>query len=204
MPIQTFGTFYKSWKLVNPEYKYNLWSDDDNLNLIQQEYPWFLDTFLGLNSSVMKADAARIFYMHKFGGVYVDLDSVAYKSIDPLLSSHSIVLARMWVPPTPADINNSPGPWEWEQTNQIPNAWMASVPGHPFWMHYAQNVMDRQMLETKVETYAGPVMLWKSLNEYFGEEVVKTAGRLGLLKRKELYIADPGSFIRPLIWYSVF
>jgi mannosyltransferase OCH1-like enzyme len=127
-------------------------------------FPWFLRTYDKLPRSIMRADAARsaacrwrrlppplppplplpppgllhcarlpyatgarpaclcrYCYMYMLGGVYADLDLEALKPQDALLAGRQAVLAWMG-PPDPKFEHN------------IPNAWMASEPGHPFWV----------------------------------------------------------------------
>lgn len=55
---------------------YVLWTDDMNRKLIQVHYPWFLKTYDAYPKAIMKADAARYFFLHRFGGLYLDLDEV--------------------------------------------------------------------------------------------------------------------------------
>ena len=63
----------------------------------------------------------RVFYMHRFGGMYADLDMEALRDLTPLLKdSTEHVLAYL------SDT--------WTLRHNIPNAWMASPPGHPFWL----------------------------------------------------------------------
>ena len=62
----------------------------------------------------------RIIYMHRFGGMYADLDIEALRDMSPLLlGSTEPVLAYLSA--------------TWGLRHNIPNAWMASPPGHPFW-----------------------------------------------------------------------
>ena len=66
------------------------------------------------------AAQVRIFYMHRFGGMYADLDVEALRDLSPLLlESTQPVLAYL------SDT--------WDLRHNIPNAWMASPAGHPFW-----------------------------------------------------------------------
>lgn len=58
--------------------------------------------------------------MYLYGGMYADMDMECLRSVEPLLQGQQLVLARMG--PNP-DLEHS-----------IPNAWFASVPGHPFWL----------------------------------------------------------------------
>lgn len=75
-----------------------------------------------------------------------------------LKDQHGIVIARM---------GNS------SFSDELPNAWFASVPGHPFWqvsvngrMHYAKLIMDASNWQERIEKVAGPVALRKALANY--------------------------------------
>ena len=58
--------------------------------------------------------------MHRFGGMYADLDMEALRDMTPLLSGST--------EPVLAYLSDT-----WSLRHNIPNAWMASPPGHPFW-----------------------------------------------------------------------
>ena len=51
-----------------------LWTDAMNRELIRRHYPFFLETYDSFELNIMRADSARVFYMHRYGGVYMDLD----------------------------------------------------------------------------------------------------------------------------------
>jgi len=55
-------------------YEYKLWTDEDNRNLIQTDFPWFLEKFDSYPHGIQRADAVRYFIGYKYGGVYSDLD----------------------------------------------------------------------------------------------------------------------------------
>lgn len=63
---EKFGDWPLSWKEHNPDWVYTLWTDDDNRRLVERYYPWFLPTYDSLNHPVMKSDAARFFYLHRY------------------------------------------------------------------------------------------------------------------------------------------
>lgn len=46
-----------------------LWTDDDNLKLVQSYFPWLEDTFLELPGPIYRADLVRNLYMYMFGGL---------------------------------------------------------------------------------------------------------------------------------------
>ena len=65
-----------SWQEKNPNWEYRFWTDKDNLNLVKNHYPQYLDLYNSYEKGVDKADIARFFYMHKYGGIYVEVCSM--------------------------------------------------------------------------------------------------------------------------------
>lgn len=76
--------FHQSWKTTqlpakfqrwsdscrekHPDWEWVLWTDEDNLRLVKEHFPWLLDTYLNLPGSIYRADLARNLYMYQFGG----------------------------------------------------------------------------------------------------------------------------------------
>lgn len=128
----------------------------------------------------------RYLYMHHHGGLYVDLDMECLKPIDTLFSNHMVVLARMGT-------NNS-------FSHSVPNAFMASVPGHPFWKFCTATSLTRWMVQLSVhnglwfgpELITGPVVLKESVEFYqeFHRENLPGKGRLTILPAGTIYPVD--------------
>ena len=68
----TLPTKFEEWsyscRKANPDWEWVLWTDEDNLQLVQKYAPWFENTYDALYSEIYRADAARNIYMHVFGG----------------------------------------------------------------------------------------------------------------------------------------
>ena len=73
--------------------EYMLWTDAKSRELIAEDYPWFLETYDGYEFNIQRADAIRYFVLHKFGGVYLDLDIGCIRPIDALLQ-YEVILPR--------------------------------------------------------------------------------------------------------------
>lgn len=58
----------------SPDFTYKLWTDELALDFIKTHYPWFLPTYLGYKFDIQRADVIRYFVLHKYGGIYMDLD----------------------------------------------------------------------------------------------------------------------------------
>jgi len=96
-------------------------------------------------------------YLHHYGGVYVDLDSESIRPIDEYLKGKQLVLGRMGDNPN--------------FEHSIPNAAMASVPGHPFWVEVLNYIYVYRNMNWGAELLTGPAMLfyvygWSSYRDY--------------------------------------
>ena len=104
------------WKEFGWEVKF--WSDDDNDNLINTEYSQFKDLYYNFAYSIQKVDLVRVCYLHKYGGVYCDLDLVPTVDLFDKLQNDCSLLC------SPVD------------GKTFTNMFMAGVKQHPFWMFY--------------------------------------------------------------------
>jgi hypothetical protein len=176
-----------SWARLHPGWRLRLWTDADNRALVLASYPWLLDTYDALPAAVMRADVARLLYMHHVGGMYADLDFRALKPFDPLLA-----------PATGAVVGAMVGD-DWDQA--LPNAWLASPPGADFWLFALHHVVKmagafalhgaaRCAVPPRwdwLEGTTGPAMLFHAAAAY------KAAGR------SNLTILAPG-VVYPVDW----
>jgi mannosyltransferase OCH1-like enzyme len=114
-----------------------LWTDDGNRLFVATHYPWFLKTFDDLPKNIHRVDTVRYMYLHRFGGVYSDMDFESIRPMDDYLKGKQLILGRM-------------GDDE-EFGHSIPNALMASIPGHPFWIKVLQYITDNYKKDLGVE-----------------------------------------------------
>ncbi len=146
-------------KQLNPDWDYKLWTDDIMLKFVQEEFPDFLETYLGFPKNVMRADAFRYLIMYKIGGVYLDLD---YEILNPLdFKDHKVVL------PYNRQIKYG------DQYDSVGNCFFASEPGHQFWFNVIQDLKKeknrnpdkKQPYSTFVEETTGPRFLTRAFNQ---------------------------------------
>lgn len=77
-----------SWLDKNPEYQYELVTDQAAESLIKRHFPHdslLRDTFLALNDTILKADFLRYLLILAEGGLYADIDVECYQAIDEWL-----------------------------------------------------------------------------------------------------------------------
>lgn len=81
------GKWASTWKLNNKKYNYLLFNRKDSFAFILEIYPEFVNLYNSLND-IEQTNLFKYLALHKYGGVYVDLDVICLKNIDPLLESY--------------------------------------------------------------------------------------------------------------------
>ncbi|CAF1291523.1 unnamed protein product [Adineta steineri] len=152
---QTWCNQYTNWR-------YHLWTDDENDLFVRTKFPWFYPTFQQLSPAILKADSVRYLYMFYYGGLYIDLDYKSIRRADHLFNNKSVILSL---------INYS-----FNSTHSVPNSWMASQPHHPLWTYILYRIMilwsratDQERNEYwggRAEFFTGPNTLFDGLMFY--------------------------------------
>lgn len=155
--LEKFQTeWQKTWLTNHPDWTYMFWTDKENRRLIADHFPWFLDVYDSFPLNIQRADCARYFYMLQFGGCYFDLDFESLKNLDPLLLDVQVALAYMTT-----DIAHE---------ISIPNAFVASVPGHAFWWYVLKHVLmavaSDEIGKGDAHRTTGPIMLKNAVAQY--------------------------------------
>ncbi|KAJ3029367.1 hypothetical protein HDV00_009619 [Rhizophlyctis rosea] len=118
--------------------------------------------------------------MHHFGGIYADLDTEAVKPFTSLLTEDAAYIGQMG---EDKDFQHS-----------LPNAWLASSRGHPFWLHVLGEIMGRvERGVREAEFVTGPVVLRQALHNYLQ--------RVPENERQPVHVLDPG-VIYPYDWHA--
>lgn len=136
--------FQSSWATHHPDWECRLWTNEDNLQLVREHYPQFETAFLRFTPAIVQIDFIRLAYMHRFGGVYVDLDFEALRPLDPLLADGRITVGRE---------NGGIGIPMCGRPFVI-NALIASPAGHPLWLEIMQAMADRFRPRRRFEPHA--------------------------------------------------
>jgi mannosyltransferase OCH1-like enzyme len=141
-------------KLLNPDWEYKLWTDEDNENFVKSEFPDFYPIFMGLSKNIMRADVIRYLIMYKIGGVYLDIDYEMLKPFD--FEDYSVVL--------PMNRSLKHG----DSMDGLGNCIFASVPGHKFWSDVIQDLQKNPPIVNdymQVFGSTGPAFLTRIFNE---------------------------------------
>lgn len=146
---------------LHPDWEYKLWTDEDNLRLVKEELPDFVDVFTGLPKNIMRADVIRYVLMYCRGGLYLDLDYEMLKPFD--LLQYDCVL--------PQETEGEFGP-----DSLIANAIFASAPGHPFFKAVLDELRSKRPTDpdANVLTTTGPAFISGVLQRFVrdGREMI--------------------------------
>ena len=164
---EIYKDFQQSWLRNMPDWEYRLWTDDDNRAFLKRHYEWFLPIYDAYPQTIMKVDAVRYFWMFHYGGLYVDLDFEALKSVEPLLKNQKIVLGL-----EPREHMDNPKIQQHGYPQLLCNAFMASVPKASFW-----ESVFRQMVKSKNEkdplVATGPVCLTAAYEKFANQQDIQ-------------------------------
>ena len=116
-----------SWKQKNPSFVHKLYDDAECKIVVASSYPEFLELYDSLPTGVQKADLFRYLVIHKFGGVYADLDTSCQVPIADALKGHSIIVGK--------ESN--------QYQFQLLQWFFAAAPRHPVFLEIAREIKKR-------------------------------------------------------------
>lgn len=138
---------YKEWHqdfrrlYPEPEYKHMLWTDVSARELIQNHFPFFLETYNLYKHEIQRADAARYFILYMYGGLYADLDYEPLSNFWDQLPKDRVALIE--------------SPYLYNEKAQ--NAVMSSPIADPFWNETFALLIERS--HKPVLQATGPMFL---------------------------------------------
>jgi len=137
---------YNSWRKFYPEgeFKYMFWTDKDNLKLIKNDFPEYLELYNSYPKNIQRIDMIRYFILYKYGGIYSDMDYEVKKNFYNELVKNKI------------NIIESPYKFNEEAQNSL----MASPAKHPTWKKVFKSLLENRKGEDPLNT-TGPRMLSK-------------------------------------------
>ncbi len=151
----------------HPDWEYRLWTDTDNRQFIATHYPDFLPIYDNYEKPICRADAARVFILKHFGGVYADLDFECLQPIDALLEDTQLLIGLE--PDSHMQLAEVSGRGF---KHLLSPALIAAIPGHEFW----------GVVISQLHLYAGlpgpldatvPFLLSRAYAEYRGMQNIR-------------------------------
>jgi len=160
----------ESWIKNFPEFTFMFWSDEDLDNLIKESYPSYYQMYKNFPTQIIRVDFARLCILHRYGGIYCDMDFYCYKNFYDYLDEDLYVVES----------------WE-DWGERIQNSLMVSIKEHEFWVLCMKEIYDfysnnlhlfpldiyrrldgKSRIELILRT-AGPKIFNKSMDKYKGK-----------------------------------
>ena len=112
-----------SWSLLNPNLLHIIWNKTQIIQLIKTYYSEFYELFHTYKHEIQRCDFARYCILHRYGGLYVDMDYKCKKSFEQVFREWN--QQDIYCVETPNTIN---------ENTMVSNSLMLSyVRGHVFW-----------------------------------------------------------------------
>jgi hypothetical protein len=72
---------YPTWRKHFADFEHKIWSDDSDIDeLVRNHYPQYWQLYQDFPVHIMRLDFARFCILHKYGGIYADMDMFCYKN----------------------------------------------------------------------------------------------------------------------------
>lgn len=169
-----------TWKKYNPDFEYIFYNDHKCFKFINENYPQYIDFYENL-SAVEKSDIFRYLILHKYGGIYADIDTECFKSMSSLIELFPSSLI------TGYEYNN---PIQYLQ-------WFIACPkGHETMIELVEEAKKRYKYKFFISFFKekNKIIYWLTGPELYTHVIQKTSHSVSILQKGRL-----GSFDKNLI-----
>lgn len=174
--------FRDSWRRHHPSWEFRFWTDAENELLIAEHFPEFVGYFRSATPAILRVDLVRLAYLHRFGGVYADLDYEALRPLDGLLQTDHVILGRE---------HDGVGQ-VMRGSDFIINALIASPPAHPLWLEVMRAMVTAYRPRHMLETHTGHVIRMAiAILDACASRRATTHGDVTVLPYRDLYPSAP-------------
>ena len=143
----------QGWRRHHPQWTYRFWDDAALRALVADRHPELLALFDAYAQPICRVDLARYVIMEACGGLYADLDFECLAPNDPLLADHALLIGLE--PSSHLDVVAVKARG---LSRLLSPAWIASIPGHPFWAELLREAACRGS-EPDPLVATGPILL---------------------------------------------
>lgn len=158
--FQKLKKYQDSWIQKNSSWTYYCWNLENCENLVKYCYLQHKEMYKNYKYQIQRCDVVRYFILHRYGGLYADMDYYCNKPWDEVLNKYknSIYLVE-----TPNKLGN---------ISHVSNSLMYSKPKHVFWSKLFIELEKNQTLPVYYGRHmtimftSGPGILNRIYNEY--------------------------------------
>lgn len=146
--------YRQSWIVKNPGWFHIVFDWNRSRELIKHRYPEHLAMYDSYEYDIQRSDAMRYFALHRYGGLYADMDYICCKPWDEVVQKF------------PGDVYLVETPNKTNDMVHVSNSLMFSrKPGNPFWCHVFVELENKRDppeyygKHMKIMVSTGPIML---------------------------------------------
>lgn len=92
--FQKLKIYRDTWTFYNPHFLHVIWNEKHATILIKTFYPEFYDMYKGYRYEIQRCDAVRYFILHRYGGIYADMDYKCLKSFETLKLTQDVYFVK--------------------------------------------------------------------------------------------------------------
>ena len=157
-------------RILHPDYEYCFYTDAKMMEIMETEFPDYIEEFNRLPRMIMKIDMFRYFLMYKYGGIYADMDYL-------FMNSFPYPTAKIVLPASREENG---------VITRLGNCVFASEAGHPFWKTLMDTLFlfDRAALNHDDDAIVdghpqgtGPVFVTEMWKRYADRESIRVPPR---------------------------
>lgn len=119
--LKTLEKFQNTWIDNNKDMFYMLWGYNDCKSVVKLYYPEIYDMYIKYPYHIQRCDAVRYCILHRYGGMYADMDYICNRPISKILEEYT---NDLYLVETPNAVGSN---------NHVSNSLMYSKPGNIFW-----------------------------------------------------------------------
>ena len=112
-------------KILNPEYKYIFYKDDECINFIKTYFNHVLETFNNIKLPQHKCDLFRYCLLYKYGGVYLDIDLEMKQSFNTIITNNNCADLIAAIGAHTSNTNN---------VYEVCNGYIITIPNNPIFL----------------------------------------------------------------------
>jgi mannosyltransferase OCH1-like enzyme len=160
----------QSWKNNFQDFEYIMWDDEDIRDLVKSDYPKFLDHYDSWPYHIMRVDFARFCILHKYGGIYADMDMYCYSNFYNFLKNKSVYLIESWP--------------EWGE--KVSNCLMASSQKNNFWeICMEKSIVNCDIIENSNISFDKVKFVLNSFGPKYMSKLIDD--EIGILPKEKFY-----------------
>jgi mannosyltransferase OCH1-like enzyme len=141
-----YNKYITVWKDYNNDFTHKIWSGKQILELIQQNFPQYINFYLNLTPFIKKCDFARFIIVYVHGGFYCDIDFYCKRNISYITDGGENYFVR------------EPKEHYIEDSEMLCNGFFGACANNEFVLGWIQNMVENHDVKD-VLRHTGPIAL---------------------------------------------